>query len=76
MNIAHKKLNCFLILCHVKVAVYDMTIINCEVFVRKQNYQTYCSIIKFKINFAYMVMLQLWIFFSIPIIKHVGDTRR
>lgn len=45
MNIAHKKLNCFLILCHVKVAVYDMTI-NCEVFVRKQNYQTYCSIIK------------------------------
>lgn len=29
-----------------------------------------------KINFVYMVMLQLWIFFSIPIIKHVGDTRR
>lgn len=29
-----------------------------------------------KINFCVYVMLQLWIFFSIPIIKHVGDTRR
>lgn len=43
-----QKIKLFLNLCHVKVAVYDLTIINCEVFVQKQNYQTYCSIIKNK----------------------------
>lgn len=30
-----QKIKLFLNLCHVKVAVYDLTIINCEVFVRK-----------------------------------------